>query len=190
MIDEIYFTNYTVDKNGVVTNNLTGRILKQDKSTGYGTVVLSFNNEKKRFLVHRLVAFKFIPNEQNKPCVNHINGIKDDNRVENLEWCTYSENEQHSHKVLGKKIVHSNETKNKIGKANSGTIHTAESRKRMSEGRKGIPSHNKVSVVLNSTKIFKSLTEASLSTGVSIGSISNNLKGLSKKTKVGSWSYK
>lgn len=59
---------------------------------GYQSVCLYKNGVKKLFQVHRLVAQAFIPNPNNYPCVNHKNEIKDDNRVDNLEWCTVKYN--------------------------------------------------------------------------------------------------
>ena len=63
---------------------------------GYLKVRFYFDKKKKNFSVHRLVATAFIPNLENKPEVNHINGIKVDNRVENLEWATCLENVHHA----------------------------------------------------------------------------------------------
>lgn len=59
---------------------------------GYAQVILSVNNTQRRYSVHRLVALHFIPNLDNKPCVNHKDENPLNNNVENLEWCTYSYN--------------------------------------------------------------------------------------------------
>lgn len=94
---------YKITSDGVVYNK-KGMPLKQYKcSSGktYYQVCLCKNGFAKHFLVHRLVATHFLPNNDNKKVVNHINGIKTDNRVENLEWCTFSENQIHSIRVLG-----------------------------------------------------------------------------------------
>jgi hypothetical protein len=74
------------------------RILKLKISdSGYPKVSLSKNSKGKDFYTHRLVAIAFLQNLENKPEVNHKNGIKTDNRVVNLEWNTKSENVRHSY---------------------------------------------------------------------------------------------
>lgn len=74
------------------------KILKQRKDiNGYNKVGLTKDMKQKGMLIHRIVSIAFLSNPLNKRTVNHKNGIKTDNRVENLEWATYKENIQHYH---------------------------------------------------------------------------------------------
>lgn len=85
------------------TRNYPGKPLKTETILeGYQRIVLMKKGIKKRYMCHRIVAQEFIPNPNNKPYVNHIDGNPANNRVENLEWCTQEENEQHSINILGK----------------------------------------------------------------------------------------
>lgn len=69
------------------------------QNTGYYGVTLWKNNKQNMQNIHRLIGIYFISNPKNKPEINHINGIKTDNRTENLEWCTSLENSQHAWKT-------------------------------------------------------------------------------------------
>ena len=70
--------------------------LRHDKD-GYNRVCLSNYSKPSPLRVSRIVAVNFVPNPENKPHVNHINGIKNDDRVENVEWATLSENRRHAY---------------------------------------------------------------------------------------------
>lgn len=74
----------------------TNTILKPGLVRGYHQVGLRKDGKYHHLYVHRLLAVAFIANPDNKPFINHKNGIKTDNRIINLEWCTRSENNQHA----------------------------------------------------------------------------------------------
>lgn len=119
-----------------------GNFIKPKITTGYYSVRLTTNNVTKHFYVHRLIAIAFIDNPNNYPFINHINGVRTDNRIENLEWCTHTHNMRHaieiglkvtpkgddnklSRKIINTKtgeIYHSTLTLSKILGVNRGTL--------------------------------------------------------------------
>jgi len=94
------YENYIITDVSQVFNVKRKKLIKlQLDKDGYLVVQLWKNSKAKKFKMHRLVAMAFIPNPENKPQVNHINGIKYDNSIENLEWVTQSENMLHAYKI-------------------------------------------------------------------------------------------
>ena len=86
-------------KNGKGKRDYKGKILKLKYHNGYAMVNLNKNKNLSVLYVHRLVAETFISNPNNLPVVNHIDGVKSNNNINNLEWCTYSENNIHAEKT-------------------------------------------------------------------------------------------
>lgn len=172
--------------NGKVWYTKEGRILKTFKDrNGYFNIALYKDNKHKYYGVHRLVAFAFIPNPENKPYIDHINTIKTKNEVWNLRWTTPSENmgnpltreklEGENNPIYGKK--HSEESKKKISEACKGK----------NKGEKN--GMSKKVINLDTKEVFNSVVEASESVGVCPGSITNCLTGKYKTCKSYHWKY-
>lgn len=90
-----------VNPSGQVRKLSTGRVMKPvPDPEGYERVRTKSGNRVLYKRVHRLVAAAFIPNPENKPHVNHKDGVKNNNHLENLEWCTHKENYKHAKDVL------------------------------------------------------------------------------------------
>lgn len=93
--------NYEVLKDGTVISKWMNKPLKGHvQPTGYKRVTLVIDGKPTHKYVHRLVAEKYLPNPENKKTVNHKDGNKQNNHVDNLEWCTYKENINHAYDVL------------------------------------------------------------------------------------------
>lgn len=89
--------HYECSNTGLIRNKETGFIMKPSlRRDGYLSLMFRKSNKKKNNAIHRVYMLTWIPNPLNKPQVNHKNGIKTDNRVENLEWCTVQENRVHA----------------------------------------------------------------------------------------------
>ena len=176
------------------TKMVKGQIMTPCKTkNGYLEIGLYKDGKYKRLRINRLVAFAFIPNPENKPHVDHINTIRNDNRVENLRWCTPKENtnneltlkhKSESHKgeknhMFGKH--HSEEHKKKLSERNSGEgnpmygkHHSEETKKKLRE------INNKKVICIETGQVFNSIKEASKYVGVGGSAIGNCLSGRNK----------
>lgn len=128
MIKETKYKDYYVDEDGnVYSNKYKKLVMLKQMNTTFGYKMLTIN--RKKIKVHRLIAETFIPNPQNKRCIDHINAIKTDNRVSNLRWVTYQQNYHNpitqqrlklsinsvEHKAKMKYLHSTNEYKKKLG---------------------------------------------------------------------------
>lgn len=163
-------------------------ILKSRKNgCGYMFVGLSKDGKEKNFRVHRLVAFAFIPNPKNLPCVNHKDENKENNTVDNLEWCTHeynmnygTRNERASKSMRGKLL----------GKNNPmyGKHLSEETKKKLSETkRKPILQYTKEGIYIREWESVKSVT---IELNINLAGISQCCKGKRKSAGGFIWKYK
>lgn len=162
---------YYISSTGIVYSAKSGTLVMMSPHktyNGYLQIGLKEKGISYKKYIHRLVAEAFIPNPENKCDVNHKNGIKTDNRVQNLEWATRSENQIHAYRVLKRQSPWTN----KFGKDN--------------------PS-SKIVLQIKDNKIiaeFYGLTEAERQTGISHQHISHCCTGKRKTTGGYQWKYK
>jgi len=95
------FPNYLIYRDGRVWNIKRGIFMKTCLRRGYEAICLSQNKKNKCMSLHRLLAIIYIPNPDNKPCVDHIDRNRQNNNLDNLRWATYKENTL-NRKITGK----------------------------------------------------------------------------------------
>ena len=167
-------------------NGTRGGILKLKENDGYMTVGLRKKGVRKFKKVHRLVAKAFIPNPENKPQIDHINTIRDDNRVENLRWVTPKENINNPLTLETRKGKHHTEkSKIKISEAHKGKKHSKETREKISKSKKGIlnVSKSKKVICVETGEIFQSNRETGIQLGISSSCISDCCRGKYRTAK-------
>lgn len=183
------FDNYQISNLGRVKNIKFDRYVKPlVGNRGYVHVNLYKDGKIKRLSLHRLIAIAFIPNPENKPCIDHINTDRSDNRIDNLRWATQKENHNNPLSLMN----HS--------KAAKGRTVSEEQKKNQSEKMKGRYKGNKwgskkiIQLTLdgNFVREWESIKDAADSLGVSSSAIWNclNNKCQVKSIKGFKWEYK
>ena len=148
-----------------------GQMLKQRKLRGYLSVGMWKDKKMYNKTIHRLVALAFLPNPNNYPIINHKDGDKQNNNVENLEWCTFSHNTKEAYRL--------------------GLNHIS-NKHRESARTRGLASGKRVAqkdLSGNIIKIFNSGRQASIELGISQGNISQCCNGKMKSTCGFLWEY-
>jgi len=158
------------NRNGMA-RRIRGRMLCAKKTgSGYLQVSLCKDGVANQTLVHRIVAKAFVEPVEGKDCVDHINGIRTDNRVENLRWVTSSENNKHIHE-----LGHSDKE--------------AQSRRAYERiAEYGTPTPRKP-VIRNDGVWFESVTAAARAIGTSQGNVSSVARGVKKSVKGFTFSF-
>lgn len=181
-----YESNYLVSENGEVWSVRRKRKLSPKRTrAGYLRVTLSVDGIAKTFAIHRLVAVAFIPNPENKPTVNHINEIKDDNRASNLEWATAKE--QNIHGTRAARAVASTDWGARSAKMDYKEIARKHNYKTMNEAQKKRVVQKDTAGRVVAT--FGSIADAARSVNVSTGHIWQCCNGQRKTCKGSVWNY-
>lgn len=165
---------------------MVGRIMPQTiQRKGYYAVTFHMNNKAYCRKVHRLVIEAFIPNPDNLPCINHIDGNKLNNRIDNLEWCTYQHNMQHAVRT-GLTHPHrwTDEERKQISERNKGQVVSNKQRQQISEALKGRPRPD-VSARQKGKAPSRKAIEASIATRKRKAEERKRLKALEPKRPVG-----
>lgn len=177
---------YLVSDDGQIYSLHRSRVLKCKLSKqGYKRICLCSNGNQRNASVHRVVAEAFIKNPDNKPTVNHINEIKTDNRVENLEWATNAE--QNVHGTRRQRAAANTDWKRRTEKMDYKAIAAKHDYYNMNKAQmKPVLQYDMDGFLIAG---FESLNEAARSVGISAGHICCCLKGRRKSCAGYKWKY-